>query len=267
MAAVHMRLADALEACEEPENEDVVTAVLAGLLAPPRLSSKAASRGYENLLAEHDFAEIEALRILTEDHLVKLGVGMGHAAQVMAAIRPPIKEAALPDLVPADEDSTQPQRKRSGKVAAPGSFCKLDATGYPVHSEWSVFRPKFLSYLGAAQLFEEDELEIIRAALLQPESGIGAGWKDGGPADRLLWNEFVNVGAEGIPQTLQELLPQDAGGQGVGTHLGAGSGQERGCCLRSVSGGPDEVRLRSSGHKVVQEIPVWPKVWLTGEAK
>ena len=124
MAAVHMRLADALEACEEQENEDVVTAVLAGLLAPPRLSSKAASRGYESLLAEHDFAEIEALRILTEDHLLKLGVGMGHAAQVMAAIRPPIKEAELPDPVPTAEDSnTQPQRKRSGKVAAPGSFC------------------------------------------------------------------------------------------------------------------------------------------------
>ena len=65
MAAVHMRLADALEACEEPENEDVVTAVLAGLLAPPRLSSKAASRGYENLLAEHDFAEIEAYQLLS----------------------------------------------------------------------------------------------------------------------------------------------------------------------------------------------------------
>ena len=94
-------------------------------------------------------------------------------------------------------------------MAVPGPFYKLDATGYPVHSEWSVFRPKFLSYLGAAQLFEEDELEIIRAALLQPESDIGAGWKNGGPADRLLWNEFVNVGAEGIPQTLQELLPQD----------------------------------------------------------
>ena len=167
MAAVYMRLADALEACDEPENEDVVIAILAGLLAPPRLSSKAASRGYENLLAEHDFAEIEALRRLTEDHLMKLGVGMGHAAQVIAAIRPPIKEVELPDLVPADEDSsTQLQRKRSGKVAAPGSFCKLDATGYPVHSEWSVFRPKFLSYLGAAQLFGEDELEVIRAALL-----------------------------------------------------------------------------------------------------
>ena len=124
MTAVHMRLADALEACGEPENEDVVIAILAGLLAPPRLSSKAASRGYENLLAEHDFAEIEALRRLTEDHLMKLGVGMGHAAQVIAAIRPPIKEVELPDLVPADEDSnTQPQRKRSGKVAAPGSFC------------------------------------------------------------------------------------------------------------------------------------------------
>ena len=93
MAAVHMRLADALEACDEPENEDVVIAILAGLLAPPRLSSKAASRGYENRLAEHDFAEIEALRRLTEDHLMKLGVGMGHAAQVIAAIRPPIKEA------------------------------------------------------------------------------------------------------------------------------------------------------------------------------
>ena len=91
----------------------------------------------------------------------------------------------MPDLAPTAEDSTQqPQKKRSGKVAAPGSFCKLDATCYPVHSEWSVFRPKFLSYLGAAQLFEEDELEIIRAALLKPESSIGEGWRDGGLTGR-----------------------------------------------------------------------------------
>ena len=104
-----MGLADALGACDEPENEDVVVAILAGLLAPPRLPSKAASKryAYENLLAEHDFAEIEALRRLTEDHLMKLGVGIGHGAQVIAATRPPIKEAELPDLelVPAGEDN------------------------------------------------------------------------------------------------------------------------------------------------------------------
>ena len=207
------RLAQALETCKQPEDEDVVAGILEGLLSVPRVSQRVADRDYVATLRPQDWCSVQGLRVLEQKHLEELGISQSHSAVILAVIRAP-RVVSSGGGGFAAATSTQSQRKAAG----PEAFPALAATGYPEAGAWAVFKPRWLSYLEVSGLVAAVEMVMLRAALVDPRAGVPGGWQVGAETDRVVCNELLNVG-QGMPERLQLLLPQHMVEQGLGLQL------------------------------------------------
>ena len=81
-----MQLVDALRESPTPTDEDVIYGVLKALLVSPVISVQAEKKKYQELLKENGYVSVPALLQLTAGKLVQMGVSMGHADLVLAAL-------------------------------------------------------------------------------------------------------------------------------------------------------------------------------------
>ena len=79
------RLVKELEPCQEPDDSDIVEAILKGLFAN-KLPAVLATKKIADTTRANAFAYVRALRLLTLSDLEELGILRGEARMVLAAI-------------------------------------------------------------------------------------------------------------------------------------------------------------------------------------
>ena len=77
---------DALRESQTPTDEDVIYGILGALLVSPVISVQAEKKKYQELLRDNGYVSVPALQRLTAEKLVVMGVSMGHADLVLAAL-------------------------------------------------------------------------------------------------------------------------------------------------------------------------------------
>jgi hypothetical protein len=164
---VLVTLDDRLEACTEPEDEDVVRGILASIFSvvPALVSHK-----YDELIKENGLADVQELRELTRADLMSLDVPLGHAKKILRLVQPsgsPQSSGPIPTVV-----GQQPTIKISVK-AIPA----LGANGFPFRRPWTAYEAVFTAGLGMHQLPVE-RIKLVSESFLKPSAVIGSGHVD-----------------------------------------------------------------------------------------
>ena len=132
-------LVDALRESQTPTDEDVIYDILGALLVSPVISVQAEKKKYHELLRDNGYVSVPALQRLTAEKLVVMGVSMGHAGLVLAAL------FRQEGVTPA-EGKGHHTGGRSPQMARIGAFAGLGVTGYPLASTYKLYKPKLTAH-------------------------------------------------------------------------------------------------------------------------
>ena len=194
-----MQLVDALRESPTPTDEDVIYGVLKALLVSPVISVQAEKKKYQELLKENGYVSVPALLQLTAGKLVQMGVSMGHADLVLAAL---FKQD---DAAPAEGEDHR-TGGRSSQMAKIGAFAGLGVTGYPLASTYKLYKPKLTAHMRSR--VTAAFMATVVAVLKAPKDKLPTVHDPNSADNRALFNELIN-GGDGMPATLQEQLPVD----------------------------------------------------------
>ena len=202
-------LVDALRESQTPTDEDVIYGILGALLVSPVISVQAEKKKYHELLRDNGYVSVPALQRLTAEKLVAMGVTMGHADLVLAALFVQDDNGA-----PAEGGSSAERAPRS--VAKLGNFPGLGVTNYPTASAFRLYKPKLTAHM--RHYVSGGYMRRMLAVLKNPKDLLQAGHDPNGADNRALFNELFNSG-DGMPDALQEQLPVGAVEQGHGLEV------------------------------------------------
>ena len=128
------------------------------------------SKKYDKLLSANGFDTVGALKVVTPQDLLELGVLQGHLALVLNALFPPedqpesLGTAVVPTLSP---QSTTTRAKRGPEL------CELTATGAPASKSFRAWAIKFIIHLHLLVL--PPTIEAVRRAGQDPLN-LGGEW-------------------------------------------------------------------------------------------
>ena len=154
------------------------------------------SKKYDKLLSANGFDTVGALKVVTSQDLLELGVLQGHLALVLNALFPPedqpepLGTAVVPTLPPQSTIT----RAKSGP-----EFCELTATGAPASKGFRAWVIKFIVHLHLLVL--PSTIEAVRRAGQDPLN-LGAEWLVSNEQGRIVFDALVGCGPSGLPSDL-----------------------------------------------------------------
>ena len=207
------QLCDRVRLCDNPEDEDAMVGILQLLFKQPRVSKQVEAREYYKIFEQHDILSLPALARVNEQVLEGLGVSVGHALALVAAlfVQQPVAAAQpVQQVTAAGENRVSRQRRPEVKW-----FPDLLSTGFPEVLSWTTFRPNVTVQL--RDQISEEYSALVQQVLYEPSRDLPADFSAADPNNAVVFDVLLTMGT-GMPQELVRELPQEmlAGSDGVG---------------------------------------------------
>ena len=154
------------------------------------------SKKYDKLLSANGFDTVGALKVVTSQDLLELGVLQGHLALVLNALFPPEDQ---PESVGTAVVPTLPPQSTITRAKSGPEFCELTATGAPASKGFRAWVIKFIVHLHLLVL--PSTIEAVRRAGQDPLN-LGAEWLVSNEQGRIVFDALVSCGPSGLPSDL-----------------------------------------------------------------